>query len=252
MRLICTDFDGTLYWQNGDPTVPGELLDYLQQAQRNGVCWAVCSGRELPGSIACYMLQLGSLLPDYIITAERALHHRRGNVYAPVSCWNGQCQQDHDEFFATAEETLRRIRSWVEASSVARWYGDQISPLNIIALSDAGAAQVQRFLDGQIRHEPHLGLGRNGRFFRLAYRKYSKGSAIAELARRTEVPREQVFAIGDDHNDLSMLDGTHAAMVAAPSNAIDEVKSVVRIAGGYVAQRPYGLGVLDSLRHFHG
>ena len=33
------------------------------------------------------------------------------------------------------------------------------------------------------------------------------GAALAELARLIDIPRENIFAAGDHHNDISMLDG---------------------------------------------
>ena len=47
-----------------------------------------------------------------------------------------------------------------------------------------------------------------------------------------------------------MLDGKHARHVACPGNAIDEVKSLVRAAGGWVAEGPCSLGVVEALRRY--
>ncbi len=73
---------------------------------------------------------------------------------------------------------------------------------------------------------------------------------MAELARLIDVPRENIFAAGDHHNDISMLNGQVAAMPACPANAIEEVKAAVREAGGYVAKREHGAGVREALLHF--
>ena len=64
-----------------------------------------------------------------------------------------------------------------------------------------------------------------------------------------EVPRENIFAAGDHHNDISMLDGKVAAMPSCPANAIDEVKAAVRAAGGYVAEKQHGARVHEALLH---
>ena len=73
---------------------------------------------------------------------------------------------------------------------------------------------------------------------------------MAELARLLEVPREKIFAAGDHHNDVSMLDGRFAAMPSCPANAISEVQNAVRNAGGYIAQKSHGAGVHEALLHF--
>jgi hydroxymethylpyrimidine pyrophosphatase-like HAD family hydrolase len=65
-----------------------------------------------------------------------------------------------------------------------------------------------------------------------------------------DVSPENIFTAGDHHNDISMLDGTVAAMPSCPANAIDEVKNTVRAAGGYVAGKEHGAGVYEALRYF--
>jgi len=87
-------------------------------------------------------------------------------------------------------------------------------------------------------------------WMRFTHREIHKGSSLAELARLLEIPRSDVLAIGDHHNDIPMLDGSAAAMVACPANAVDEVKEVVRSAGGYVSPFAWGEGVADAIRHF--
>jgi hypothetical protein len=47
-----------------------------------------------------------------------------------------------------------------------------------------------------------------------------------------------------------MLNGKVAAMPSCPANAIPEVQSAVRNAGGYVAQQEHGAGVYEALLHF--
>ena len=64
------------------------------------------------------------------------------------------------------------------------------------------------------------------------------------------IPRENIFAAGDHHNDISMLAGEFAAMPACPANAIEEVKNAVRDAGGYIARRQHGAGVREALEFF--
>jgi hydroxymethylpyrimidine pyrophosphatase-like HAD family hydrolase len=87
-------------------------------------------------------------------------------------------------------------------------------------------------------------------YLRFCHADYHKGAALAELSRLLEIPREQIFAAGDHHNDLSMLDGRYAEFPACPANAIPEVKQAVRNAGGYVADRECGAGVYDALLYF--
>src|SRR5206468_14315 len=74
---------------------------------------------------------------------------------------------------------------------------------------------------------PKLDYQRNGIYLRFCHADYHKGAALAELARLLDVARENIFAAGDHHNDISMLDGRFAAMPSCPANAIPEVQHAV-------------------------
>ena len=110
--------------------------------------------------------------------------------------------------------------------------------------------RITKFIEQAREKEPKFNYQRNTVYLRFCHADYHKGAALAELGRLIDVPRENIFAAGDHHNDLSMLDGRVAAMPACPANAIDEVKRAVRSAGGHVAKREHGAGVHEALLRF--
>jgi hydroxymethylpyrimidine pyrophosphatase-like HAD family hydrolase len=110
--------------------------------------------------------------------------------------------------------------------------------------------QFCRFLDGMCARLPAFGYQRNTIYVRFCHEAYSKGTALGELARLLDLSHEHVFAAGDHHNDLPMLDGRFARWTACPSNSCDEVKVTVQTAGGYLARGVASEGVVEALRHF--
>ena len=110
--------------------------------------------------------------------------------------------------------------------------------------------RVTEFIDRARRKQPKFHYQRNTVYLRFCHADYHKGAALAELSRLLEIPREEIFAAGDHHNDFSMLNGHFAQYPACPANAIPEVKEAVRSAGGYVASKGYGAGVHEALLHF--
>jgi len=72
----------------------------------------------------------------------------------------------------------------------------------------------------------------------------TKGSALAELSKRLGIPKDQVMAIGDSENDISML--SYAGIGVAVSNAGDKVKE----AADYVAGGISGDGVREAIYRF--
>ncbi len=62
------------------------------------------------------------------------------------------------------------------------------------------------------------------RYVELTHREVSKGRAVEWLARRWEIPREEVIAIGDQGNDCSMIEW--AGLGVAMGNAAEGVKAI--------------------------
>lgn len=63
------------------------------------------------------------------------------------------------------------------------------------------------------------------RFIECHHKDTSKGRAIDVVSNLLNVPKDEILAIGDNENDLSMFDrGCHSA---CPSNASDKVKATV-------------------------
>src|SRR5438477_690505 len=110
--------------------------------------------------------------------------------------------------------------------------------------------RIVEFIEGARGKEPKFNFQRNTIYLRFCHADYHKGAALAELARLIDIPREHIFAAGDHHNDISMLDGRFAALSACPGNAVPEVKEAVWQAGGYVADQDCGAGVYEALVHF--
>jgi len=251
IRLICTDFDGTIYDSSAAIAIVPAFSRWIQEAQERGAKWVISTGRELADVADKIHLMQKDVLPDFIVSIERHIHQRRNGEYHDHARWNSACHADHQALFAGAGEALHRVREWVAAHCCdAELYDDEWSPLCIVATHPADADAIHHCAERECRGVPGLSVVRNTHYFRFGHSGYSKGTALGEIARLLGVGREDVFAAGDHYNDLSMLDGTYAKYVAAPANAIPEVKAVVSRAGGCLAERPCSLGILDALIFF--
>lgn len=72
-----------------------------------------------------------------------------------------------------------------------------------------------------------------------------KGHSLLRVARHFNLSPGEILAIGDSHNDIDMLNGRYGFVPAAPSNAEEEVKSLVKSKNGYVASLAEGKGVIE-------
>ena len=89
---------------------------------------------------------------------------------------------------------------------------------------------------------------RNNRLIAFRHRDIGKGILLARLAELLDVPQSKVFAVGDSHNDLCMLDGRFGFQSGTVANADPEIQEVIRQNGGPIASQPTSLGVAELLR----
>ncbi len=254
IRLISTDFDGTIVSRVNEPVLDAACMELIQSLQRSGVIWAVNTGRTVD------LLESGltdfdfPFHPDFILTSERDVHRpgKNGMRWEPFGDWNQRCALAHAELFSSPQSILSEVVQFVNSKTTARIIHEGGGPAGLVASSEDEMNRVVAFIEQARGRQPQFNYQRNTVYLRFCHADYHKASALAELARLLAIDREAIFAAGDHHNDISMLDGSVAAMTACPANAIPEVKAAVRASRGYVAERPHGAGVYDALRHFLG
>jgi len=252
IRLLSTDFDGTLVAHHSDPVLDPRCMALIEELQKGGAIWAINTGRSMQ------LLESGlvdfdfAVRPDFILTSERDVFRpgRNGGNWEPYGEWNSQVARDHAELYASASSVLAEVLDFVNQKTRARIIHEAHGPEGLIAQDEEEMARIISFIDGARSAHPKFHYQHNTVFLRFCHADYHKGAALAELSRLIEIPREATFAAGDHFNDISMLDGRYAHFPACPSNAIPEVKETVRNAGGYVAESACGAGVYEALRYF--
>lgn len=254
IRLLSTDFDGTLVAHGSDPVLDRGCMQCIERLQENGVIWAINTGRSVD------LLQTGltdfefPIHPDFILTSERDVFRpsSNGGKWEPYGDWNERVAREHAQLFQSAESVLAEVVDFVNQKTKARLLYHSAGLEGLVAETEEELDRVTKFIDRARAKQPQFHYQRNTVYLRFCHADYHKGAALAELSRLLEIPREEIFAAGDHYNDISMLDGRFAQFPACPANAIAEVKNAVRSAGGYVATKGYGAGVHEALHHFIG
>jgi hypothetical protein len=252
IRLLSTDFDGTLVDHYGNPPVDDELFSVLRDLRSRGVLWAVNTGRDLHFVDDGLREFAFPIQPDFVLTAEREVFHRGADGgWQDFGDWNRRCYDAHDVLFESASVLLDDIRLFLKQA------GEGAEPIlegsRMVGLASKSEQQMDRiceFLERERVKVPGFAYMRNTIWVRFCHEAYSKGTALAELARLTGISRDEIFAAGDHYNDLPMLDGIHAKWVMCPENAVEAVKQTVIGAGGYVAKNRCSSGVVEALAHF--
>ncbi|MDP9254177.1 MAG: Cof-type HAD-IIB family hydrolase [Verrucomicrobiota bacterium] len=252
IQLLSTDFDGTLVSQASDPMLDRRCMELIRQLQNEGVIWAINTGRSvdlLDSGLTDFSFPFR---PDFVLTSERDVFRpsENGDNWEAFGDWNERCARDHADLFRSASSVLAEVIDFVNHETKARVIYETDSPAGIVAQSEEEMDRVTQFIEEARAKEPKFNYQRNTVYLRFCHADYHKGAALAELSRLLKIPREEIFAAGDHHNDISMLDGRFAKYPACPGNAIDEVKTTVRDAGGYVAESDCGAGVYEALCYF--
>ena len=251
IKLLSTDFDGTLVDHFATPPVSPALFALLKRAQAAGVFWAINTGRELAHTEEGLREFSFPVEPDFVLTAEREVFHRgEDGKWRDYGDWNARCYEAHDALFAEAGPFLEDVKAFLQKEVQAHPIHEGGRMIGLAAATEQEMDRVCTFLDRERARVPGFHYQRNTVYVRFCHEAYSKGTALSELARLLELGRDRIFAIGDHFNDLPMLDGQHAKWVGCPANAVEEVKLLVRQAGGYVAGTGYSDGVVEALRHF--
>ncbi len=250
LKLISTDFDGTLHGEYDRPAIPERFTSLIAEQQARGVKWVINTGRDMSSLMEALARERVPVLPDYLVLVEREIYKHDGVRYAPVESWNAACARDHTELYSRVRPQVAELMDWVNGRFRATVYEDVWSPFCLIAGTNADADQIHARLDEFCKPFPELAVVRNDVYARFSHVNYNKGTALAELSRMLGVTSDDVLAAGDHLNDLPMLKTEHARYLVAPSNAIPLVKDVVRKQGGYVSELTCGNGVADGLEHY--
>jgi len=252
LRLLSTDFDGTLIGHPSDGRCSDSFADVLRSHRDSGGIWAVNTGRGLDHALEGLDIFSAPIEPDFLLTNEREIFSRTGDgAWIAHAEWNQLCYERLDELFQTAGSVIEGICDYAARSPHVEIIEEGGRPIGLVTVSEPAMEEVVSFIGRESASIPDFSFQRNTVYLRFSHIHYHKGSSLAEVCRMLELDRSSVLAAGDHFNDLPMLDGRFAAFPCCPSNAIPEVKRTVLEAGGHVASLPAADGIAEAWRVFH-
>jgi Cof subfamily protein (haloacid dehalogenase superfamily) len=261
IKLIAIDIDGTLMPSTG-PRISPRNCAALQAAEAAGIEIVIATGRRQAYAMPL-IAQVGLDENSVMISSNGAVvrgfdGHLLDRRFLPVETARQLCVAlrgygtmvftfDREGTGALVIESLQqlhaRIDRWVEAN---RPYLLEVQPIE--RAFDAGEEPIQGMLCGTIAEmmaaEKHLLLSdvagqiaihrteyasRNLSILDLLPPGCSKGAALHSLASIRGLERDQIMAIGDNLNDLEMLEYAGRAVVMA--NSGEEVLALARRRG---------------------
>jgi 5-amino-6-(5-phospho-D-ribitylamino)uracil phosphatase len=244
-KLLVLDVDGTLVNKQGEIAEADRLA--LAEAQRAGVIISLCTGRiigackkvldrlELKGP---HIFFDGAIVYD--ITLRKPLYEQP----IPPEIVDYVCKQaikdnipldlfSFSTYFATERSwrtELRRNLFGIEATVEdfkTLWKRENIIRGGIILNTPEDKSRVEdfglkigEFLSLSWSTIPHFP---QHHFVNVLYKGVSKGRALEALVAHLGIAMEEVIAIGDGMNDISLL--SNAGLAVAMQNAPDSLKS---------------------------
>jgi len=249
IKLISTDFDGTIFAEFESPPIPERLVSLIGDLQARGAKWIINTGRDMSSLMEALARSQIRIQPDFLVLVEREIYHHDGVRYASVADWNAACTSEHAALFERVRPEVSSLTEWVNSRFHATVYEDPYSPFCVIAGNNGEADLIHTRMAEFCSKFSQLTVVRNDVYARFSHVAYNKGTALAEISRRLGVDPTEIFAAGDHLNDLPMLKSEFAGFLTAPRNAIPEVKEVVTRQQGFVSGLSCGNGTAEGLEY---
>src|SRR5260370_3414683 len=189
IKVISTDFDGTLFAEFESPPIPRHLQELIGELQARGVKWIINTGREMSSLLETLGRAGISIDPDYLVVVEREIHSHYNSQFVGLEEWNTACTRTHAELFARVQPELPKVIAWISERFHASIYEDAYSPLCLIASNNDQMDALCAYLRNFCRTIPNRTLVRNDVYARFSHESFNKGSALGAITRRLALHR---------------------------------------------------------------
>jgi len=263
IRLIVSDLDGTLL--SAEHTLPESVVDAVRYCARQGVQFTVATGRPYitaKSIIDKLEIKLPVILCNGAILAQPdgGAIERHGISTAAVADLLLAAHRSGLEVLLFREDEVHTLGRGVAVDEYERKEQVACRPIRPERLGDYADEMDKAILLGSVTESRSLFTAFARRssslqasvslfqsetnYLELVPGQASKGAALRQLAARAGIPLQQVMAIGNQFNDLPMLEA--AGIGVAVANSPTELKQ----AADYVCQSSYSEGVLEAMRYY--
>ncbi len=256
IRLLATDLDGTLIGSVNELPLYQAFRDKVNELRRrHNTLWVVCTGRSLRSFEFFFTpMRMMDIMPDYVIIKHAYIYGLSKFGYLPHLIWNMRTWH----LLHTSERSISKVI--LDLYDMTAQYAMGVHTvqrkkdrLRLRFTSEETAVAVAGMLKEKAKPYKYLQVFAYGQEVDVRAVPFTKGLALSELAHHLGIPSDYVLAIGNGHNDTSMLDGTAAKLTGCPSNSEVEVMEVVHNSGGHIAASGALTGVMEILdAHMNG
>ena len=240
--LIVSDFDETL--RNDEGTISPENAEAIRKYIAAGGIFAICTGRMMTSILPhAESLRLDSLLVGYQgalildLKSGKYLRDEHMSVKEAVRVCRTLEKTglhihvyDRDKFYVNADdgllaayERICKVKGKIVTSGMADFVVQNgIQPQKILAMVEPEQKAAVFEKTAQLLGEDFYVTTSAGALVEITKKGCDKGSAVRFLADYYRVPIEDVIAIGDNINDIPMIEA--AGLGVAVGNAVQPLK----------------------------
>lgn len=255
IQIIAMDFDWTLVDHNKETEkISPELIRYLNRFIEAGGNAGIVSGRQywhMWNEYERYGFPWGKSFPSFTISREAYIHTLNRPLPESARIWNEKTKAGvfrtirtlcgyADQLLGKIEQAGIPIENWTAYGDFAfevhfKEHEQALKVMNIFqkAVSEFGLEDCA----------VHV----NSSMTAIYYAKAGKGNSLFQLGQSLGVAPNEILALGDSLNDLTMLDGHLGFQCGTFDNGDPLIRQAVKDAGGCLGKGRASEGIVDIL-----
>lgn len=247
IRCVALDFDLTMF-DYSRPEDTRVLIPWFQRLHDAGVLVGIASGRTLD-NLGEELRKIGMAwrqpFPQFVIHEEFYIHWPGAPDQGEVRNWNRACADSVRNLCRQVRPQFDACAAQVESLGIKIETGvvENDAGLTFVLENPAGAERARALLQEMIPPKSLARVSRNHHIVLATPAEYHKGSALDRIRLLGGILPCNVLAIGDNLNDLAMMEESRGFHCATVSNADSLVRDTVAARGGLQAKRPIAFGV---------
>ncbi|WP_461206680.1 Cof-type HAD-IIB family hydrolase [Clostridium sp. DL1XJH146] len=239
-KLVAVDMDGTLINTKG--TISEKNVASIKKAVEKGIIFTICTGRAIQG-VELYDSQLGLDLPYITYNGAMIVMGKSKEILYE----QGLLQEDAREILKLGRKFNTTMIVWADNKLYVNKLNERVNDYEKLSnvkpiliqneeeIIQKGITKIiwyddvekmdnyQSFLRDELGGKVNFCTSKPF-FLEFFHKEVSKGIAVKKLGEHLGIKKEEMIAIGDGFNDLSMIE--YVGMGVAMANAPKEVKAV--------------------------
>lgn len=256
IRCVALDFDLTIF-DYSRPQDTRVLIPWFQRLYDANVIAGIASGRtleDLKRELSSIDMPWENPFPQFVIHEEFYIHWPDAPDPGQVERWNQACS-------VAVRDLCRKVRPYFDTCATQmESLGIRIefpvtendAGISLVLEDPAGAERARILLESMLPRNFPARISRNHHILLATPAEYHKGSALDRLRQLAAFDSEDVLAIGDNLNDLAMLDKSRGFRCATVENADPVVRKAVAERQGHQASRPIAFGIVELFDQIFG